>query len=77
MGRTSCHVAMKVHLYGDKETQKEITDMLASHKDVFFSKVGISVCRWMCMLHGTAVVKRPRSTGDWESGLGGVGETPR
>lgn len=39
MGRTNCHVAMKLHLYGDKETQKEIADMLTSQKDIFFSKV--------------------------------------
>ncbi|PHJ22577.1 pumilio domain-containing protein kiaa0020 [Cystoisospora suis] len=47
MGRTSCHVAMKVHLYGDKETQKEITDMLASHKDIFFSKCGARVWEYV------------------------------
>ncbi|PFH34378.1 hypothetical protein BESB_075300 [Besnoitia besnoiti] len=47
MGRTSCQVAMKLYLYGEKETQEEISRLISGNKDIFFSKCGARVWEYV------------------------------
>ncbi|CBZ55331.1 conserved hypothetical protein [Neospora caninum Liverpool] len=55
LGKTVCQVAMKFYLYGDKETQEEITQLLSRNKDIFFSKFGSRV--WEYVYTGTKSAK--------------------